>query len=174
MKPLFGILTGALVFFITVAMIQEWDVFAAAWFGHQPEAAVVGDAEKTEITADLRHFLTLSSHLYRADGDPRFAERLPAAPRVVDQLMADIVYLRHNGRYQEPVLEQLEIGDIRILGPDEVEVTAREFWIIRTRSLADGAETDPVRSEISRVRYRMSRESTGWTVQAWQLESGLP
>ncbi len=170
MKVLLKILGIAAVFFIAVAMVQQWQVFASAWFGYQAEIPTLSAEDRQETEKALRHYLTLSGHLYRSNGDPRFLERMPAAPRVTDQLMADIVYLRHNGRYQEPTIEGLEVEEARLLGPGSVELSTREYWVIRTRSLADGMETDPVRSEVIRVRYLMSKENTGWIVQAWELE----
>lgn len=172
MKVLLKILAFAAVFFIAVAMVQQWQVFASAWFGYQPEVPALSSVEREETETALRHYLTLSGHLYRSDGDERFLERMPAAPRVTEALMADIVYLRHNGRYQEPTMEGLEIEETRLLSPGSVKIQTREFWVIRTRSLADGTETDPVRSEVTRARYLMSKENTGWIVQAWELVSG--
>lgn len=172
MKVLLKILAAAAVFFIAVGMVQEWQVFASAWFGHQDEVPTLSPVEREETENALRHYLTLGGHLYRSNGDTRFLERLPATPRVTDQLMADIVYLRHNGRYQEPTMERLEVKLTRLLGPGSVEIHTREFWVIRTRNLADGTETDPVRSEVINVNYLLSKENTGWIVQAWELVKG--
>ena len=38
MKVLLRILAISAVIFIGVAMVQEWEVFAAAYFGYKPEA----------------------------------------------------------------------------------------------------------------------------------------
>ena len=171
MKALLSILLVSAVIFIGIAMAQEWQVFASAWFGYRPEVPPISETDQKESAESLRHYLTLTGHLYRSNGDTRFLERLPAAPRVTDELMADIVYLRHNGRYQEPSLERLECDEFRLLAPESIEIVTREFWIIRTRSLVDGKETDPVLSGIIRARYRMAKEASGWKVQAWELVS---
>lgn len=170
MKRLLLILLGAAVIFIGVAMIQQWQVFASAWFGYVPDTPTLSAEDRQEAETALRNYLTLTGHLYRSNGDPRFLERLPAAQRVTDEVMADIIYLRHNGRYQEPTMERTEIEDARLLGPGSVEIRTREFWVIRTRSLADGMETDPVRSDVINVRYLLSKEHSGWILQMCEMQ----
>ena len=134
-----------------------------------PEIPTLSAEDREQAEKSLRHYLTLTGHLYRSDGDPRFLERMLASQQVTDDLMADIVYLRRNGRYQEPTMQGLEIVEVQLASPGKVEVQTLEYWVIRTRSLADGAETDPVRSDVLRARYLMSKENTGWIVQMWEL-----
>ena len=100
MKQLLGILAASAVFFIAIAMMQEWQVFATAWFGYQPEVPTLSEADRKDAENALSLYLSLTSHLFRSNGDQRFLERIPAAPRVTDELMAEVLYLQHNGRFR--------------------------------------------------------------------------
>lgn len=171
MKPLVKILVGGFVVFMVLAIADEWSFFSAAWFG-RPDSAerALGEEEGRAAVGALRAFLAVMSHLYASDGDPRFAERIPASPDVVGEMMADIVYLRHNGRYQEMTLHGLEVLEVAPVSSDRVEARTKEYWTIRTRFLADGSEADPPRASILFARYRLDLEGASWKVQAWDFD----
>lgn len=171
MKALAKILAGGFAVFMVLAIADEWSFFSTAWFGKPASAGpAVDEQQQQAAVGSLRSYLALVSHLYASDGDRRFAERIPASPGVVGEMMADIVYLRHNGRYQELVLHGLEVLDVAPLAADRVEVRTKEYWTIRTLFLADDTLADPPRGQIAFARYGLEREAAGWRVVAWELD----
>jgi hypothetical protein len=119
----------------------------------------------------VEQLLVLMGHLYGTGGDPRFAERIPASPAVIDEMLADIEYLGRNHRRQEPILQKLEIVAVDPIGADRVEVRTREFWIHRVYwAVGDRAETEPARSQVVNGRYLVARQPSGWRVEAWDFD----
>ena len=172
MKNLLKILLGAVLSFQLVAIIQEWPLFAAAWLGVGPGAAVVaplsaGDREGAERA--LREYHALSRHLYAAAGDPRFTDRLPASDQVKDELLADIAYLQHSGLAQEGSLVRLEVLAARRLGEQTLALDTREYWVVSLLEAANRQPVEPPRSQIFWGTYRLRRESGGWRVDAWEV-----
>lgn len=175
MRPLVRILLGGFVAFMVLAIADEWSFFSSAWFGAgERRAVLVEEADKAAAVESLRLSLALVGHLYASGGDERFAERIPASPAVVAEMMADIVYLRHNGRYHELSLHGLEVLGIDPLSSDRVEIRTKEYWTVRTLFLADGSEADPPRGQTAFARYRMAREAAGWKIEAWDLDAPPP
>lgn len=172
MRSLVKILLGGFVVFMVLAIAQEWAFFSEAWFGAPASAEPAVDEEQQRAAAGaLRSHLALVSHLYSSDGDRRFAERIPASPDVVGEMMADIVYLRHNGRYQEMAMHGLEVLDVVPLSSDRVEIRTKEYWTVRSLFLADDSQADPPRAQIVFARYRLQREVAGWRVEAWDFDA---
>ena len=101
MKALGKILLGGFVVFMGLAITEEWGMFSSAWFGEsEPEASLTDEERKS--AADAVHLtLSLMRHLYLSGGDPRFAERMPAARGIVEEILADVRYLARNQRVQD-------------------------------------------------------------------------
>lgn len=181
MKNLIKILLWGLVAFLAIAMMEEWEVFLTGFVaptGRPGESGTgpapppeISDGERRGVEDALRHYLTLTRHLYASGGDPRFADRLPAAAQVVEELMTDVVYLQHNQRRQELSLMQLEILDLE-LRQDRARVRTEELWIIRTFHTLLRQPADPPRSAKFRVEYFLAREARGWRVEGWDLIRG--
>ena len=131
MKRLLQILGGGFVAFMVLAIGQEWEFFASAWFGRSAPEVVLAEEDRQAAVAAVRMTLELSRHLYASGGDPRFAERMPASERMVEALMKDIDYLANNHRRQDNQLRRLEVVAVRALGPGWVEVRTREEWLAR-------------------------------------------
>jgi len=165
MRTLVTILVAGTIGFLALAMAQEWEVFARL-FG--PPAAVlegkgtVADATRAEVEEALREFLALERHFYGSAGDPRFLDRMPISDGLRAELAADAEYLARNGRFQEMELVELRVLDARSTHPEHVELRTREYWVVRTLSVAGGEPTDPVRSEIVHHLYGFSRNGSGW------------
>lgn len=165
MKGLLRILVGALVAFLALAMAQQSDVFLRSWFEPRREPTLDEASQKGAIEA-VHLYLTLSTHLYRSDGDPRFAERVPAAGPLVEETLADIRDLASLGIRREPVLLKFEVGDVTPAGPDRALVRTRESWITRT-STTDGSEAEPPRPQLLFATYRVARDGPQWRVEGW-------
>ncbi len=177
LKGLIKILLWGFVAFLAVAMTEEWEVFLAGFAGPErsgesatepPPPPELSDAERQGVEDGVRHFLTLMRHLYASGGDPRFAERLPAAAQVAEEIMTDVVYLQHNQRRQELSLMNLEILDLELRG-DRARVRAEELWIIRTFWVPHRQPADPPRSAKFHAEYFLVREARGWQVEGWDL-----
>jgi hypothetical protein len=165
MKSFLAIIGAALVLFIGGAMLEERETFSRNWFKPQPVER--GTAQERRAAADAVYlFRTLSAHLYASSGDARFAERLPASSLLVDELRADIAYLRRNGRIETPKLVRIEFLSADVSDGTRAEVTTREFWVTQ-HHWTGGAESDPPRSDITYARYRLTRDGARWTVTAW-------
>lgn len=166
MRRLATILAGGLVAFLALSMSQEWSVFAP-WLGWaRPATVAVSEADRAGAEAALRELLALERHFYGTGGDPRFLDRLPAGRGITDELAADVDYLSRNGRFQEPSLIQLEILEVRALAAQAIEIRTKEYWIVRTRFLSDGDESEPARAEVSHLRYVVVREGSVWRVES--------
>jgi hypothetical protein len=168
-RTLLKIVGVGVAVFMALAITQEWPYFSATWFGSAGSTPPPLDEEQQRAAVGgLRSYLALMSHLYASDGDQRFAERMPASPEVVGEMMADIVYLRHSGRYQELILHGLEVLEVTPLSSDQVEIRTKEHWTIRTLSLGDDSEADPARGQIVFTKYRLELAVATWQVVAWQ------
>lgn len=171
MKRLLQILLVAWVVFMGVAMAQEWRFFAEAWFGDGDAAGALAEAERREAADTVVRMLSLMRHLYRSGGDPRFAERMPASPGLLDELRADVDYLARNHRIQDPELENLVVLAVERLDPqggERLEVRTRERWVFRVLWAADGAAAEPPRRRTVEARYVLVPSGTGWRVEGWQ------
>jgi hypothetical protein len=173
-KGFLKILLGGFVVFMVLAILQEWELFSSAWFGKPVPARVVTSQEREGAAKAVYTYLKMSSHFYGSAGDPRFAERIPAAPALLDEARADVAYLRRNRRFQDPVLMKLELGAITPLGGGEVEVETREFWITHTLWLDDGQPAERPRSDIVTCKYRVGLETGEWQVRAWESFEAPP
>lgn len=170
MKRLLQILGAGFVVFMVLAIGQEWEFFASAWFGKaEPEMELSEEDREGAIDA-VRLTLELSRHLYSSDGDPRFAERMPASERVVEALMKDVDYLANNHRRQDNRLQGVEIVGARALDAERAEVRTREYWIIGLQWLDGSVAAKPV-GQLVHARYLVSRGAQGWRVEAWELDS---
>jgi len=170
-KRFLALVIGGALAFVVIAVVQERDVFLAAVTGTPPAAAAgssLDPAEREAAAQTVRTYLSLLTHFYRSNGDPRFVERMPASPEVVDELRRDVAYLRHNHRTQEPQLARLDVVEVTPLGPDDLEVETREYWIVPIH--IDGSKDPPdQRSSVVPARYRLTRDPLGWSVAAWDL-----
>jgi hypothetical protein len=129
----------------------------------------LSEADRKATTQAVQLFLTLSAHLRAADGDPRYAERLPAVPEVVDELMGDVQFLRRSHRVEVPKLVKVEILGLRRAGFELATVRTKEFWITRETT----GEQSP-RSDVVFATYQLRREPGGWRVASWEIEAADP
>ncbi len=173
MKVLLKVLAVSFAVFMAMAMVEEREAFLplfAAFSGSaaQETPATLPAQERQAAVDTVRELLSLWSHLEESGGDARFAERLPASPEVVGEMMTEIAYLQHNYRRQEQKLMKLEVVQTEAAGPGRLSVTTREFWIIRTfSSFHRQQEPDPPRSTVVNVRYLLERDGRQWRVSAW-------
>jgi hypothetical protein len=168
-RDLVKILAGGLVAFMVLAIADEWDFFAEAWFGAGEAAVEVAPEERQAATEALYLTLSLMRHLYASGGDPRFAERMPAAAPVVEEMLSDIAFSRHSHRRQEPVLVELEVTAAEWLAPDRMELATRERWRLRTLWIVGDEDALPPRDEEAHCRYLLAREGGAWRVVDWRL-----
>jgi hypothetical protein len=168
-KALIKILLGGFVVFMGLSIAQEWEMFSSAWFGEpQPEASMTDEERKS--AADAVHLmLSLMRHLYLSGGDPRFAERMPAADGIVEEILADVRYLARNRRVQDIELLRLDVTAVDRLGEGRVEVRTREQWQVRVRWAHGGGDSDPPRSEMLHGRYLVVLGGKGWRVEGWEI-----
>ena len=167
MKILFKTLLGGFLVFMVLAMIQERDFFAQAWFGKAEPGVEVPYEDLVEASDAVRMSLSLMQHFYMTEGDPRYAERMPVAEWVIDEMRQDIVYLSRNHRLQDATLQQMEILSVEALEVDRVEIVTREFWTIRMVRSGSGIETDAAKSHVAHSRYLVGRTGQGWRVDSW-------
>jgi len=169
-KNLLKITLAGLALFIVAAVVQEWSYFSSAWFGASEAPETVShDTDAEQAVGAVREALALMSHLYSSGGDPRFAERMPVTPEILDEIRSDIEYLSGNRRLQDPRLQKLELLAADPAGEGRLELSTREFWIHRTRWSDGSGESDPPRSVILYPRYRLIRENTGWRIHGWDF-----
>ena len=169
LKRLGQILLGSWLVFMAMAMVEEREVFLAPWFA-PTETASASDEDRTAAEATVQEFLSMVRHAHLTGGDPRFLERVAAAPPIVEEIAADIQYLSRNGRRQDMTLQKLDLVGVQMLGPDQLEVRTREYWTTRFRFIGDGRESDPTNVAVASVKYRLSRAVTGWMIEAWDLD----
>jgi hypothetical protein len=169
LKPLLKVLLGGFVVFMGLAIAQEWAFFSSAWFG-KPAAEVVLTEEERKEAADTVHLaLSLMRHLYLSGGDPRFAERMPAAEGIVEEILADVRYLARNQRVQDTELMRLEVTAVDPIGEGRVTVRTRERWQVRILRAHGGGDADPLREQLVHGRYLVVRGGKGWRVEGWEI-----
>jgi len=169
-KALAKILLGAFALFMVLSILQEWDFFASAWFGKSVPAWAPAEVEERAMADTLGLFQRLTSHLYATGGDPRFADRIPAAPHLVDEMLADIEYIKRNHRIQRPELVKIEILSSAPLRENAVEFHTREYWITRFYWLSGEESGDPPVSQILFMKYLVTREGQAWQVSGWDFD----
>jgi len=169
-KGLLKIALIGFVGFMVLAMAQEWEVFHAAWFGERSSATGLSEDEQKAAADTVHLMLTVIGHLYASSGDERFAERLPAAPGVVEEVLADIDYLTRNHRLQQMTLERLEILSIDPTGAGEVEIRTRERWEVRIQQIDGRGAAEPPRSLTSHGKYLLVTSGRGWRVERWEID----
>lgn len=168
MKALLKILLGGFVVFMSLSIVQEWEFFSSAWFGEPAPGAPLTDDERKGAADAVHMTLSLMRHLYLSGGDPRFAERMPAADGIVEEIQADVRYLVRNQRVQDPELLRLDVTEVERLGQDRVEVHTRERWHVRIRWAHGGADAEPPRLHTIQGRYLVVRGGKGWRVEGWE------
>ncbi len=170
LRNLLKILFAGFVAFMAIAVAQEWGYFSSIWFGANEESRVVEQKDGSPAAGKTVHeLLTLMRHLYTSGGDPRFADRMPASDDVIEEMLGDIAFLKHDHRLQDPRLVRAEILDVRALGQDRAEVLTKEYWIFRVLRMSDRSEAEPARSVIFLGRYNVQREGSAWRVHAWDI-----
>lgn len=127
-----------------------------------PEALPV--PARAQVEAAVRQFLSLSRHLEASGGDPRFAERLPAAPEVTDEILAGVRFARSQGRVETPELVRLDVLGAAPLRAGLVELTTREYWVVRAHALSGGADLGSPRAAVVAWHYVLARRGGGWAV----------
>jgi hypothetical protein len=170
-RTLLKIAGGGLIVFIVVAVVQEWQLFAAAWFGSQePVEIEIQHGERQKANNALRLVLDLTGHLYRSGGDRRFAERIPAGAGVIDEVMADVEYLARNHRVQDQTLESFDVVSVDVLASDQMEIRTRELWDVAVLWAAGGGEAEPRASRLVKGRYLLVKTGVGWSVEGWSFD----
>jgi hypothetical protein len=167
-KALVKILLGGFVVFMSLSIAQEWEFFSSAWFGEPAPTAPLTDDERKGAADAVHMALSLMRHLYLSGGDPRFAERMPAAGGIVEEIQADVRYLARNQRVQDPELLRLDVTDVERLGEDRVEVRTRERWHVRVRWAHGGGDAESPRKPTIHGRYLVVRGGKGWRVEGWE------
>lgn len=169
-RTLRNIILSAVVAFLALGGVQEWETFAQQWFHRAKPAIELSKAERDAIADTVVNYLKLLSHFYGTGGDQRFADRIPASKALLEEAVLDASYIRHNRRTQEMSLLRVEILAVDGLAADRAEVSTREFWL--TRYYASGSGTsEETRSDIVPARYRLAREGQSWTVTAWDPQA---
>jgi hypothetical protein len=110
-------------------------------------------------------FASLTGHLRASGGDPRFADRLPADPPVIAELLADIAFVQHRERLENPRLVKFDLRSVEAVGPGLAEVRAREYWITTTQHRGEVS----TRSDAVTVRYAVRRDAGTWRVADWAV-----
>lgn len=169
MRALLKILLWGFLGFMLLAVAQEWRFFATAWFGASAPEIELAEGDREAAENSVRLMLSLMRHFYASGGDPRFAERIPAAAGIVDEMMIDVDYLARNHRRQEPELLKLEIESTEPLGKEQAEIHTKEFWRIRFSWIDGSGESDPPSHQVIRGRYLLVRDGKGWHVEGWEL-----
>jgi hypothetical protein len=168
-KALLQILLAGFVAFMGLAIAQEWEMFSSAWFG-EPEPRVTMTDEENKAVSDTVHLtLSLMRHLYLSGGDPRFAERIPAAQGIVEEVLADVKYLARNRRVQDTELIRLDVLAVDPLAEGRAEVRTRERWQVRVRWAHGGGEAAPPRLHELHGRYLVVLGGKGWRVEGWEI-----
>lgn len=174
MKALLATLAGGALLFMALAIAQQWDFFASAWFGRAVAAPSLRAEEARAAAETVREFLALVAHLHGSGGDPRFRERLPASAPVVDELRAELDYLARNRRVQRPVLQRLEVSAVTSASGGRAEVRTRETWTVHTLWAYDGRPAEAPRPAVLAVKYLLAPAGSGWRVEAWELDFDAP
>jgi hypothetical protein len=167
-KTFMKIVLGALALFMALSITQEWRVF----FAGQDHTSFPRDLEKErQVEQTVREFVTLSRHLYQSANNlkfiEKFIERLPASEKVSRELQTDLAYITRNGRTQKWHLAKLEVLAMEQVNPEFYSVLTKEFWIVRTKRLSDGADFGPVLSFIVHARYELAYENLKWQISSW-------
>jgi len=170
-KGLVKIVLAGFLGFMVLAMAQEWDVFHSAWFGGTPPDRQLATDEQKQAADVVHLMLTVMSHLYASGGDVRFAERLPAAQGVIDEMLVDIDYLARNHRLQEMTLDRLEIVSVERSGEGRLEVHTRERWQVRFLGTDGEGEVDPPLRQTAHGKYLLVKSGRGWRVEGWEVET---
>lgn len=175
MKGLLKILGGGFAAFMLLAVAQEWRFFASAWLGWEEAAPELSESQRREAAETVYLALSLMQHLYASGGDPRFADRMPVAPALVEEMRSDIDYLRSRHRVQEPSLERLDVTAVEPLGPGRMEIRTREHWWVRTLWADSGAEAEAAQLQVLERKYLLGGEDGSWRVEGWDMaEVPLP
>ena len=168
-RALLKILLGGFVVFMGIAITQEWGMFSSAWFGEPEPEASMTDEDRKEAADAVHLTLSLMRHLYLSGGDTRFAERMPAAEGIVEEILADVRYLARNQRVQDTELLRLDVTAVDRLGEGRAEVRTRERWQVRIRWAHGGGEAEPPRSQMIHGRYLVVLGGKGWRVEGWEI-----
>lgn len=140
---------------------------AAAWRASTAAPApALADADRKEAADTVRLYLAIAAHLRGSGGDPRYAERLPADPAIVEGIQREIEYRRHGGHQDEPRLQRLEIREVRAMGAERADVRTKEYWITRDLAAPDAG----ARSDVVLARYLLRRDSGAWRVADWDVD----
>lgn len=179
MKRLAQILGVAFLLFMVLAVAQEWSFFGPAWFGAgfgpaEQAPSTLPEADRRAAADTVANLLSLMGHFYSSGGDPRFAERMPASPGLLDELRSDVDYLARNHRIQDPELERLVVLSVEPMGPggdgaaERVEVKTLEHWRFHVLWAKDGTPAEADRERTVRGTYLLVHTGTGWRVEGWQ------
>lgn len=116
-------------------------------------------------------YLSAVTALYETGGDSRVAERIPASPGLVSEMISDIAFAQHRLQTREwRHLIRLERGGSARLADGGVEVRTREFWIFQQGPLMGQVPAGAATSAIWNVRYELTREGAAWRVVDYRLE----
>lgn len=162
------ILAVGAALFMAIAIAQEWQTFRNGLWGPPPAVAGPAPGAPGAAEAAVRDLLSLVRHYYLTAGDPRFSDRMSAAPAVIEEVERDVRYLRRNGRAQDQTLISLKVEDASSLGESVWEFRTREYWVVRTRFLATGGPSDPTLAVVARGRYVVRQIEGRWRVESWE------
>jgi hypothetical protein len=133
-----------------------------------------GEARGTlaEAEAAVDRFLATANAYYESGGDPRAAERIPAAPGLVGEMAADIAFVQHTlQRAESRRLVRVDHTGARWLTGGGAEVRTREFWVVRLRPLFGDRTPPHDESAVLPVSYDVARDGDRWVVVDYRLEA---
>lgn len=146
---------------------------AGAWRASSAAARTAPAASEAKAASDaVFRFLQLSAHLQGSGGDERFAERLPASPDLVQELLDASAADARAGRAERARLVRAEVREVTRRAPAALEVATREYWI--TQVAAPGSGPERPRADVVDARYAVVEEPGGWRVTGWRLELDPP
>lgn len=161
MKQFLGLLAGSTLVFMTLSIIEEWEVFRPLFI---PGTQAVVEESPEEINQTIDRFNMLLIHFYRYGGDRRFLQRLPASTKIQNELDEDAEYLKMSRIVQDMDLVRTSPVSHRTIGNDIYEQVREEEWSLIYRNINGDPLSDRKRFFVVTLRYVVCKTVDGWTI----------
>lgn len=154
---------GALAFFFLTVFIEERQVFLAPLVAARDRSAP--ERDEGAMVEGVRAYNQRVVEAY-ARRDPSLVRPSIAGDELADLIAADLRFLAAGGRALRIELVDLEVKELRRLGPARASLTVLENWVHEYRDAGSGVGLSPPQRAREKLTYHLTKIAGQWRVAA--------
>jgi hypothetical protein len=130
--------------------------------------------EIATLEGTVRSFNAVLQDFYATGGTPALLDHMPATKSVKHFIFRDLGYLQQSGLILVYDLASLTVLSGTAAGHDSAELVVYEEWNYVYQQADDRRPVSQLKGTGLGIRYRLTRQDSGWLVADWNPEAVVP